>query len=164
MKFTEQDLEKAAKHIAFEAYHFHRYASLYLDLESPILRQAVRYALLLHFRVLLDFFFLLEPRLDDCAVSSFGTLQNFTRLFGDPTETIARADYDDLKRNLNKLLAHMTATRWTEARKPMGYYSRHFDAMNQLIDRFRQSLPHNVRRAFDDEWGQWERQNPPAVP
>lgn len=160
--FQRDELKSAAEHLAFDGYHFRCYVRLHREskIQSPTLHQAVVYSLLLHLRVLLDFFFA-SPVKDDVCVDHFRrTLSEFRKSFPIQILEPASTDVTDLSENLNKLLAHLTATRWEKPRPTMDAYEKHFDAMNRLIDRFRDALPDDVRAAFLKGWTHWERNHP----
>jgi hypothetical protein len=73
-KFNDNELKEAVKHLAFDVYHFRAYVRLCRDRSlwmcAPILVQAVLYALLLHMRILLNFFGA-RPKHDDIGVGHF---------------------------------------------------------------------------------------------
>ncbi len=70
----KDQLKQAVRHLAFDVYHFRCYRRLHhegrLSACAPAVSQAVRYSLLLHVRVLLNFF-TGPPRKDDCWVGHF---------------------------------------------------------------------------------------------
>ena len=70
---VESELPIAVKHLAFDLFYFGLYRSLIKDfmfvLTNPAASQAITYALLLHFRVILDFFYTTQPIKDDCCVT-----------------------------------------------------------------------------------------------
>src|ERR1035438_7893970 len=72
--FSVDELKKAVEHLAFETQHFRCYSKLYKSADlsrlSDAATQAVQYALLLHLRLLIDFFYG-EAKQDDCHVDHF---------------------------------------------------------------------------------------------
>src|ERR1039458_6328359 len=60
-RFSVDELKKAVEHLAFEMQHFRCYYKLYTNADlsrfSGAAHQAVLYALLLHLRLLIDFFY-----------------------------------------------------------------------------------------------------------
>lgn len=145
MTFDEKELVEATKHLAFDMYHFRCYARIYnTRMEQPH-RQAVIYALLLHFRVLLDFFYG-KPTKDDVSVRHFDALPNFAARF---RPVVPPSNAAQVSNNLNKRLAHLTATRWRQPAPDMKYYEGHFAAIETLIKAFVAALPKNARAVFD---------------
>lgn len=129
-------------HLAFEFYHFGAYRNL-LNVASrfgacrSVVDQAARYALLLHFRILIDFFFR-SPKDDDVAVPHFLVLGGFADKYRPPEKI---RNIEELRGHLNKLLAHFTERRWKDPRPDMSYYDRHFDAVEGCIAAFVRALP-----------------------
>jgi len=125
MFFDRTELAIAAHHLAFDIHHFRFYARLHkegrLTAFGPAVHQAFLYSLLLHFRILLDFFYK-EPLQDDCCVGHFRALPEFEAAFP-PAMYIPPVGARDVSVNLNKRLAHMTATRWREKQPHMAYYT-----------------------------------------
>src|ERR1700720_744646 len=84
MTFGKKELTKAVKELAFDVQHFRCYLRLYREGSlrkcSPTVEQAVRYSLLLHFRLLLDFFYE-QPSDDDCCADHFRVLPGFATTF-----------------------------------------------------------------------------------
>lgn len=117
------ELSLAAEHLAFDFFYFRLYKRLNKDIRLAFslhgAHQAITYALLLHFRVLLDFFHM-KPVKDDCCVIHFiDFIPEFKTSFGEVEEPLTLKIVRD---NLHKRLAHMTATRWREVRPEMDYY------------------------------------------
>ena len=140
--FSHEELARAAEHIAFEIYHFRTYAALKNDqnLRSicPAASQAVGYALLLHLRVLIEFFFC-EPQQDDCHVVHFRALPDFTAAF--PLNIHERTENtDEVANYLNKLLAHFTASRWEKHRPAWDFYDEYSPRIESLATRFENAL------------------------
>jgi hypothetical protein len=162
MTFNKAELIKAVTHLAFDVQHFRCYADLHkkakLRQACPAASQAAVYALLLHLRLLLDFFYG-QPRMDDCCVGHFGVLPGFSAAFPQilsPTRDEAR----QVSINLHKRLAHLTATRWEKRAPPFDYYQKYFDGVNTLIDRFEAVLPDDVRTLFVKAMHGWEKRHP----
>jgi len=161
--FDKDQLKKAVEHLAFEVQHFRCYARLHrenrLGASTPTVAQAVRYSLLLHFRLLLDFFYG-RAQSDDCSVDHFKALPGFAAAFGSKPEP---KDVATVREDLNKRLAHLTATRWEKKAPPMDYYEKHFDRIENLMVRFQAALPDDVRQVFINEVGEWERKHPGTI-
>jgi hypothetical protein len=96
----EVDLRSAAHFAAFEMYHFLYYTGMYREdpglrvlsaTLGPGFRQAIEYSILLHLRVLIDFFYY-EPRQDDCWVGHFRTLPGFSAAFPPRNPRAVRQD------------------------------------------------------------------------
>src|SRR5260370_25832012 len=104
--------------------YVHRYGQYMHSKEHRACYQAMIYSLLLHFRLLLHFFYG-SPRGDDCCAKHFRILPGFEVAF--PPSIHERPIWEeDLRKHLNKRLAHFTATRWTENQPPMNYYAARF--------------------------------------
>ncbi len=166
MEFTEADLKKAVTHLAFDVQHFRCYLDLHrntkLQRTSPAACQAVRYSLLLHLRLLLNFFYG-RPREDDCCIRHFKMLPGFSAAFPSnslfPTPDEAR----QVSINLNKRLAHLTATRWEVPAPSMAYYQKYFDGVDRLIDAFEDALPDDVRTLFVKRLQVWQKSHPATI-
>lgn len=164
MNFDRDELKQAVKDLAFDAHHFRCYVRLHregrLSTCSPAVAQAVRYSLLLHMRVLLNFFSG-PPKQDDCWVGHFTIFSGVEKEFNlgvlTPTD-----DARMVGMNLNKRLAHFTATRWREQAPAMDFYESFFIGIENLIDRFQASLPDDVREVFTNQLGRWEVDHPGA--
>jgi len=146
----------ALEHLAFDICHFRIYAE---RLKSrPKQRdqadfQAMIYSLLLHFRLLIDFFYG-KPLHDDCCVCHFNLLDGFENGF--PASHRQEPKWKaEVSGHLNKRLAHFTASRWREARPPMDYYAKHFGTILDLISRFEQALPADSRQALENAKRMW---------
>jgi hypothetical protein len=155
--FWPDELTKAAEHIAFEIQHFRCYAILHNDpalrAVSPAASQAVGYALLLHLRVLIEFFFC-EPEQDDCHVVHFHALPGFTAAF--PPYTHERTKHtDEVAKYLNKLLAHFTANRWEEHRPAWKYYEEYSPVIAELANKFETALQGEAKVAYDRGQRRW---------
>jgi hypothetical protein len=151
-----ETLRKSLPDLAFEFHHFRAYQRLLLEsaLHShgplcPATRQAVIYALLLHFRLLIDFFYG-SPELDDLAAAHFSALLGFKAGF---LETLtAKPEWvSDVKMNLNKRLVHVTETRRKEKGPRLTYYSTHFPEIDALIRGFIDALPEQFRDTLKRE-------------
>ena len=152
-----EDPAKAVPHLAFDFFHFRFYSRRLKDGSvarcSPAVRQAVLYSLLLHFRVLWDFFYE-KPGKDDCGVDHFRVLPEFASAF--PTKITKPAKAETLSKNLNKRLAHMTATRWREPQPDMSFYQRYFEDIERLITAFQDALPAELRRSLVERMQKYE--------
>ena len=138
--FSRDELIKAAGELAFETQHFRCYGTLKDDAKlrafSAAASQAVGYSLLIHLRVLMDFFFAVSKD-DDCHIEHFKTLPEFAAAFPDSlhvrtTKTKAAMIL------LNKRMAHMTATRWEKPAQAWGYYDEYdprFSTSSQSLRR-----------------------------
>jgi len=160
--FSPDELSKAAEHIAFEIHHFRTYATLKNDqaLRSvcPAASQAVGYALLLHLRILIEFFFC-EPEQDDCHAVHFRALPDFTAAF--PPNIHERTKHtDEVAKYLNKLLAHFTASRWEEHRPAWNYYDEYSPLIESLANRFESALQGNTKVGYENGRKSWLHHSP----
>jgi len=160
--YSHDEQVKAAKHIAFEMQHFRTYAVLKNNNElrtvSPAASQAVGYTLLLHLRVLMDFFFS-EAEQDDFHVDHFRSQPGFTAAF--PPSIHERTQHTaEVSRYLNKLLAHFTAIRWEEKRPAWDYYDEYAPVIADLTTRFAAALRGDVKTAYDAGYKQWLHHSP----
>jgi hypothetical protein len=160
MKFTETDLRLAVNHLAFDMFHFRLYAARYPkyqgNAEHHACYQAIVYSLLLHFRVLLHFFYG-TPKNDDCCAEHFRILPSFEAAF--PPSIHARPPWEEeLRIHLNKRLAHFTATRWTENPPTLNDYAARFKEIVDLIQRFEAALPGEVGLYFAAKMKFWDQQ------
>lgn len=155
------DYKQAVEHLAFDVHFFRSYARLDrlgLPNEPAIFRQAVRYCLLLHLRVLLDFFSK-PPVKDDCCIADFSHFPKM-RIAQDTGRLAPPADGRQLADNLNKRLAHFTATRWTDAAPAMEFYKPYIDHVDRLITEFECALPEELKSAFSDALRYWQTSHP----
>jgi hypothetical protein len=164
--FNSDELKKAVEHLAFEMHHFRCYRKLdrSADLSrfSSAASQAVRYALLLHLRLLIDFFYG-EPKQDDCHVGHFNILDGFEGAFPASVH-LHSAQAKKMGTNLNKLLAHLTATRWEKNRPPMSDYDKFMPTIDDLITKFEAALTEEIRQVYWKHYRRWESRNPATVP
>jgi hypothetical protein len=158
------DLEEALKHLAFDAHHFRAYSRLHregsLSACSPLIAQGIRYSLLLHFRVLTNFFSG-PPQRDDRWVGDF--TQFFSEELRRSGALTPNPKLKDVAKQLNKRLAHFTATRWEEQAPDMQYYANCFDEIERLIAAFQAGLPAEMQKCFADALERWERAHPAVV-
>jgi hypothetical protein len=158
MSFTYEDLAKAVPHLAFDFFHFTFYSRRLKDGSlarcRPAVRQAVLYSLLLHFRVLWDFLYE-PPIMDDCTVAHFRILPKFAAAF--PTKITKPAGAETLSKNLNKRLAHLTATRWREPQPDMSFYERYFDGIETQMAAFKEALPAELQNSLLENMQGFER-------
>ncbi len=165
--FWPNELIQAAEQIAFEIQHFRCYSALKsnndLSALCPAASQAVGYALLLHLRILIEFFFS-EPEQDDCHVVHFRVIVGFTDAF--PSAIHERTTRtDEVVKYLNKLLAHFSATRWEEHRPAWDYYDEYSPTIEALSARFEQALPGEFKSAYEKGYRKWIGHSPTvAVP
>jgi hypothetical protein len=147
MPIRKDELPKALEHLAFDICHFRLYVERLRSGSTQQDRasfQAMLYALLLHFRLLIDFFYG-KPTQDDCCVCNFDPLDGFEQAF--PASLRQEPKWKaEVSGHLNKRLAHFTASRWRETRPPMDYYAQHFGTILDLISRFEQALPPESRQ------------------
>jgi hypothetical protein len=156
--YSREELKKAAEEIAFETQHFRCYTELRKNPKLPGLSlaayQAVGYTLLLHLRVLIDFFYK-DPALDDCHVHHFRVLPGFETLF--PANLhIYTEKTRDVSATLNKRMAHFTATRWEKTVKAWDYYEELAPTIEELITRFENALPDDIKVAYTRGYHRWE--------
>lgn len=143
--------------LAFEACHFRSYLRMYRDGRGS---QATNYTLLLHLRVLIDFFYKL-PLLDDCWVGHFRYfLPEFTVKFEAGvarSKCLESGEVRPVGRHLDKRLAHLTATRWREQQPAMHYYEEYLGNIDTLIEIFEDALPEDLRKIFRAKMASWAR-------
>jgi hypothetical protein len=154
--FNKAELEKAVKELAFDVQHYRCYARLYREGDlrkcSPTVEHAVRYSLLLHFRLLLDFFYA-QPEDDDCCVDHFRVLPEFAATFRLTTKP---RSLEAVRTTLHKRLARLSATRWTHDAPPFRYYASHLDRIDKLIVKFENALPDDVKHIFTEHIRRWD--------
>jgi hypothetical protein len=155
MAFSEAELAEAIEQIAFDFFHFRFYwRHLHDNKCSKAAHQALLYALLLHFRLLWDFFYG-TPQHDDCVAGDFRVFPKFQNAF--PSQVKAPDGGKDLAVNLNKRLAHFTATRWGQTGKPpMKYYEDFFPDIDALITKFQNALPEELQESLVKTMRKWE--------
>ena len=122
-----EELPQIVEALAFEAYHFRCYLRMYRERRFS---QATNYTLLLHLRVLIDFFYG-PPLRDDCWVGHFRDfVPDFAARFEDcvaKSTCLNREEVKAVGKHLDKRLAHLTATRWRQPQPAMGYYEKYLD-------------------------------------
>jgi hypothetical protein len=161
--FSTDELIKGAENIAFEIFHFRSFAVLKNSRElrtiCPAATQAIGYALLLHLRVLMEFFYCEPEQHDDCRVVHFRVLPSFMTAF--PPDIHERTSHtDEVTRYLNKRLAHFTATRWEEHRPAWDYYDEYSPLIEKLATRFEGALQTDVKAAYDRGQRMWLHHSP----
>jgi hypothetical protein len=165
MLFTEAELKKAVVHLAFDVHHFRCYVELHETTNirqiCPAASQAVVYSLLLHLRLLLDFFYG-PAKKDDCCVEHFRVLTGFSAAFPPNIVSPTPSEARQVSMNLHKRLAHLTATRWKERAPSMDFYQKYFDTVDKLIGKFEAALPDDVRAIFLSELHRWENNTQPS--
>jgi hypothetical protein len=159
--FDQKELTRAATDIAFEMASFRFYSRVYnacTGIRPPTLTratyQAMNYALLVHLRVLLGFFHG-QPTNDDCCVEHFTTLAGFANSFS-PQVDLSAEQRKELRQNLNRRLAHFSATRWEKAQPAMGYYAKSFKHFEAHVAAFENALPAPIRAAFAQATQRWD--------
>jgi len=155
MPIRKDELHKALEHLAFDICHFRLYVERLKSgsKQDRADSQAMLYALLLHVRLLIDFFYG-KPTHDDCCVCHFDLLDGFEQAF--PASLRKEPKWKaDISGHLNKRLAHLTASRWRETRPAMDHYARHFGTILDLISRFEQALPPGSRQVWDRGKRMW---------
>jgi hypothetical protein len=147
MPIRKDELPDALTHLAFDIFYFRLYVKKLKVGGAQENFQAMIYSLLLHFRLLIDFFYG-EPKQDDCCVCHFDLLDGFEQAF--PLDLRAEPKWKrEVSGHLNKRLAHFTASRWRDPRPVMDYYSKHFGTILDLLDRFEKALPPDSRRELE---------------
>jgi hypothetical protein len=165
---AEEDLKEAVKHLAFEVYHYRSYAQLvrtvsYARME-PIATQAVLSALLLHLRLLLDFFCTPSKYDDDVCVDDFIRIfPNFAESAPSAITKLDGAVVKEVRINLHKRLVHFTTTRWSDTRKPLNYYMRLFDGLDNLLSTFEEALPDELRQEYQKGLDEWQTKHPVKI-
>jgi hypothetical protein len=77
---------------------------------------------------------------DDCHVDHFNVPDGFEATFPASLHPHS-AQIKQLSVDLNKLLAHITATRWERNRPPMSDYDKFIPTLDDLITKFEAALP-----------------------
>jgi hypothetical protein len=98
----------------------------------------------------------------DCHVDHFNVLDGFETAF--PASIHLHGTRTKKKSaDLNKLLAHMTATRWEKNRPLMNEYDEFIPTIDDLITKFEAALPEDVRQVYLEHYQNWERIHPATV-
>jgi hypothetical protein len=157
---TQHDLTQAVEHVAFEVVYFRLLSdeAFVKTIPNHGIGQAVGYAQLIHFRVLLEFFYPGRAYDDDC------TVQNFIRLFPDFDNAfpagfrVEPAWRNRIKKSLDKMMAHMAAHRWRKVPRPdWSHYRGPMKELGQVIDAFQNALPASLRSIFEQRLKHWEQ-------
>ncbi len=160
--FWPDELLQAAEQTAFEIQHFRCYSALKsnddLSAFCPAGTQAVGYALLLHLRILIEFFFC-EPEQDDCHVVHFRVIAGFTDAFP-PAIHERTTRTDEVVKYLNKLLAHFSAARWEVHRPAWDYYDEYSPTIEALAAQFERALPAEFKFAYEKGYWKWIGHSP----
>ena len=161
--FSRDELTEALAHLAFDVHHFRCYALMFREGHiftcPPTISQAVGYALLIHLRLLVNFF-CDRPRHDDCAAEHFGVLPGFTEAYQPKVLSPSPDEARSLSVNLNKRLAHFTATRWEVDALPMRYYEQYFAGIESFIRTFESALPADMAQVFAGGLDEWNARHP----
>lgn len=164
-KFSRNELKDALGHLAFDVHHFRCYSLMfregYVFSFPPTISQAVGYALLIHLRLLLNFFYD-RPRQDDCAAEHFGVLPGFAENYRPRVSSPSPEEARALSVSLNKRLAHFTATRWKENAPSMDYYQKYFAGIEMFIREFQSALPPEMAAVFAESLDEWNARHPAA--
>jgi hypothetical protein len=152
-RFDKQELTHALEHLAFEIRWFRIFEQRAKDgslhLRDSSCGQAVGYCVLIHFQILLAFFYDTQPRKDDVVVTDFRAMRGFSKAF--PTvRDLSQEERNGVLEELNKRLAHQTARRWREKAPNMDFYRQYFVHLNHLIDDFVRALPMARRVPFEE--------------
>ena len=157
---TPDDFKKAMTDcLAFEFYHFEFYSRMLRDhrLRLPgSVVQAYQYALLLHFRLLLEFLYKDARSEDDLRVVDFEPL--FPKASPEPWRPRPHW-FKDMWDNLNMLLAHASRHRWKPPRPDWNNYAQHFPEVQSHIDAFLQALPKELGSALAGRWNEFQRRD-----
>jgi hypothetical protein len=122
--------------------------------------QALGYALLIHIRVLGDFFFSRHTSFDDCHVCHFKECLS-PEMCPTPIRT---QKIVDLGTALNKFLVHFTSTRWEQQRRSWNFYDEFTPVLEDLIVRFESALPQDIRQHYERGYQEWKRKSPMILP
>jgi hypothetical protein len=157
-KFSHDELKKAVEHLAFETQHFRCYRKLHhngkLRAFSAAATQAVGYSLLLHLRVLIDFFYA-APEKDDCCVDHLNALPGFATSFPASLH-VHTPKTREVSETLNKFLAHLTATRWEKPRQAWDYYDQFAPTIENLVEKFETALPDDFKKVYLKAYQHWD--------
>jgi hypothetical protein len=117
--------------------------------------QAAVYALLIHLRLIVDFFFE-KPKHDDVSVLHFREMEDFDH--GSDLAKVAPPNgIKELREHLNKRLAHLTATRWREQAPRIEYYAGFFESVESHLDAFENTLPADFKARYEKALRLWDR-------
>jgi hypothetical protein len=91
-------------------------------------------------------------------VTHFRVLPEFAAKFAETIPESERAAA--VRSNLNKRLAHFTATRWRTTAPEFGPYEDCFPEIEKLLVAFEAVLPSGAHRVFAENRAFWEAQHP----
>jgi len=156
---TLNDLPQATEHLAFEVVYFRLLSDEQFVKTIPNygIVQAVGYAQLIHFRVLLAFFYPGKTYDDDCTVNDFmRLLDEFDKRFPIAMRTNP-AWTKAMKTALNKRLAHFSSARWLDHPTPdWSMYRGPMKELDAVIHAFHIALPDSLRQIFERRIRHWE--------
>ncbi|MFN7994297.1 MAG: hypothetical protein U0Q18_11870 [Bryobacteraceae bacterium] len=165
---AEVNLKDAIEHLAFEVHQYRSFSRLVetrvVFTWEPLASQAVLTAILLHLRLLLDFFYA-TPRQDDVCWRHFTAVPHFQQHF--PAELLDgdRPEVETFRKKLHKRLVHFTATRWTDNQQQfMNSYMRMFPLLDKALLAFETSLPPDLEKAYEHALEIWQQKQPCPVP
>jgi hypothetical protein len=164
MLLSEHDFEEATRRIAYEMYHFRSLVQIYRDrrIGVGLWRQLASQSLLLHLRILIEFFYWANVKLQDVTIRDFLERTDFTFPFElyscaplvikPVSRTANRPDSMSLKlvkEALDQRLVHFGRGRWTGYHPGLEDYALCFDDLEHRIIAFRAALPDHLKDAFD---------------
>lgn len=157
MTMTRKDLCNALEHLAFEVHHFQCFSKLYKNRKlarmCPAATQAVHYALLIHMRLLLEFFFI-KPKRDDVSVMHFADAIDPGVVSASQAQW-EEAELKELRSQLNRKLAHFSKDRWIGQRTPMDFYMQYASRLDRQIEVFIDALPADMRERYERGLRRW---------
>jgi hypothetical protein len=138
-------LNKSLRDLGFEIFHYQIHRQLVRtnpflpQLYDDAVEQAIMYALLLHFRLLIDFFYLPQAKQDDIVAQNFIALPGFDksvlRKLRKPTWL------EGMRAELSKRLAHLSEARLDDHAPGFDYYAVRFAELDTAIGDFARALP-----------------------
>lgn len=147
MTLGDSDLRPTLDNLAFEFYHLRLYRQLLRrGIENQAYRQATLYALLVHARIIRDFFYA-APKFEDVA------FDHFSCHFKEGVETERALDAShakQMKDQLDKRLAHLTSARWRNGPPPsFDLYEFALDGLEADMRMFENALSPELKHVLD---------------
>jgi hypothetical protein len=171
------DFENATLTIAYEMYHFRFLAQLYRDGQAGggLWFQLWAQSMLLHLRIMIEFFYGKGPNSQDVTIRSFLELPGFafpTQLYSSQPRIYLSSNargrpesmtMNEVKKALNERLVHFGTGRWTDYHPGHEDYERCYDELETRIIAFRNALPEPHRSTFDHRLRELEARDKQAT-
>lgn len=164
------DFDRATATIAYEMYHFRCLAQLYRDgkAEGGFWGQVCAQSLLLHLRIMIEFFYGKRPNDQDVTIKQFLAADGFSfspelqevperMLLTSKTPNRPRSmTMREVKEALNQRLVHFGIGRWHGYHPGLDDYEPCFDDLEARIVAFRKALPEHLMIIFDNRLRQFQ--------